>query len=102
MKSARISGDQQRFLSKIICISLNFFSHRILGSGTHVIPLYVTISEVPSPLIERPDNNMNITETRGADFISTILSKMEKVKNGIINTYSRYKLISKSSYNALY
>lgn len=30
-----------------------------------------------------------IIETRGVDFISAILDKVEKVKNGIINTYSR-------------
>ena len=30
-----------------------------------------------------------IIETRGRDFIATILDKMEKVKNGIINTYTR-------------
>ena len=30
-----------------------------------------------------------IIETRGVDFISTILDKVEKVKNGIISTYTR-------------
>ena len=30
-----------------------------------------------------------IVETRGADFISAIINKVEKVKNGLMNSYSR-------------
>ena len=30
-----------------------------------------------------------LIETRGADFISAIINKVEKVKNGIMNSYSR-------------